>query len=86
MKEIIMIMVLISTQLLANNNFDIKNTVKIDMHGGKSEKLTDNTSKFSEMKMNNFKGLQNISIKKINESKDLKEKKDFELEDIIINK
>jgi len=86
MKKTTMLLMLLSTQLFSNYSFNNDNTVKIDMHGGKNEKLTDNTNKFSEMKINDFKGLQNISIKKPKESNDLNEKQNLELEDIRMNK
>jgi len=74
MKKIMIICMLASIQVFANYAFDSENTVKIDMHGGKNEKLTDTTKGFSEMKMDNFKGLQGISIKNTPKDKETKEK------------
>lgn len=85
MTKIIIFTLVITTQLLANYTFDTNNK-KIDMHGGKSEKLTDGNNRFSEIKMNSFTGLKDISIKKPKEFKDLKEKQNLELEDIKMNK
>jgi len=62
MKRIIIFTLFISTQLLANYAFNTNNK-KIDMHGGKSEKLTDSSNRFLEMKMNSVNGLKDISNK-----------------------
>lgn len=63
MKKLITITLILTTNLLANYAFSDEKTVKIDMHGGQSQTIT-NTHGFSKMKLHNGSGLQNISIKK----------------------
>lgn len=70
MKKIIISIVLLSLQLFANYAFDGKNYGKIDMHGGKGEKLTDHNKRF--INMNNFQGLQGMSIQNNEKQKDIK--------------
>jgi len=59
MKKIIMISIITTMSLYANYSYGGNNMGKIDMHGGKEQKLVPN-----QMKMNNFNGLNNLSINK----------------------
>jgi hypothetical protein len=81
MKIILSITLLFTTLLLANYAFSDDKTVKIDMHGGKSEMMT-NKKGFSDKGTKNFKGLQGFSIKNPTEPKKPKKEKVPALEDI----
>ena len=61
MKRILFITIVFTSALFANYAYTEENSGKIDMHGGKGEKLLTNKSKFSNMGMNS---LGNIGIKK----------------------
>lgn len=61
MKYILTITILLSTSLFANYAFTGENTGKIDMHGGKGDKLLTNKNGFSNTKTS---PLSNIGIKK----------------------
>ena len=63
MKTILYITLFFTTHLFANYAFSNDKTVKIDMHGGKSETLVDKSA-FSQMKFQNSTTLQNMTIKK----------------------
>lgn len=60
MKYILTITLFLSTSLYANYTFTGENTGKIDMHGGKADKLLINKNKFS----NKVNTLSNIGIVK----------------------
>lgn len=83
MKKLITITItlFLTTQLLANYAFSNEKTVKIDMHGGKSEQFS-NTSEFSKMGKGGLKGLNSFTIKKPKEPTKPQEKNIPELEDI----
>lgn len=59
MKKTILFLIIFSTSLFANYTFGGNNMGNIDMHGGKEQKLVPN-----QMKLNNFNGLNNLSINK----------------------
>jgi len=61
MKYILTIALFLSSSLYANYSFTGENTGKIDMHGGKTDKLLTNKNKFSNNKLNS---LSNIGISK----------------------
>ena len=81
MKTILTITLFLTTQLLANYAFSNDKTVKIDMHGGNSEKLS-NTKGFSDMKSGGLGGLSSFGIKKPKEPIKPEEKDIPKLEDI----
>jgi len=85
MKYIFIAILLMSTQLFANYAINNDNTVKIDMHGGNSEKLT-NSNRFSDMKEKGFGGLSSFGIKKPSkpmqpEKKELPTLKDIKMQE-----
>ena len=61
MKQIQMIILLLSTSLFANYAYTGENSGKIDMHGGKGDSLLTNKNKFSNT---GISPLSNIGIKK----------------------
>lgn len=63
MKIILLIPSLLCTQLFANYAFTTSNSVKIDMHGKKTETFS-TSSGFSKMNLNNAKPLSAMGIKK----------------------
>jgi hypothetical protein len=81
MKIILTITILLTIQLLANYAFSDEKTVNIDMHGGKSE-MMNNTSGFSKMGTNDFKGLKSFSVKEPIQPNKPEEKTVPSLEDI----
>ena len=81
MKKLITITLFLTTQLFANYAFSDEKTVKIDMHGGKSEQFS-NTKGFPKMGSAGMKGLNSFTIKKPKEPSKPEEKNIPELEDI----
>ena len=81
MKQLITITLFLTTQLFANYAFSDEKSVKIDMHGGKSETFS-NTNGFSKMGSNGFKGMSSFNIKKPKEPTKPEEKNIPKLEDI----
>jgi hypothetical protein len=63
MKTIITISLFLITQVIANYAFNDEKTVKIDMHGGKSEKFT-TSSGFPKMGSGKQSGLSSFGMKK----------------------
>ncbi|WP_121627020.1 hypothetical protein [Poseidonibacter antarcticus] len=61
MKQILLIATVLATSLFANYSYTGENSGKIDMHGGKSNSLLTNKSKFSNTGINS---LGSIGIKK----------------------
>ena len=80
MKTIITISLFLTTQLIANYAFSDEETVKIDMHGGKSEQFTANNG-FPKMGSGGLKGLSSFGIKKTKEPIKAEEKNIHELQD-----
>jgi len=83
MKNILVITLFLTTQLFANYAFSDEKTIKIDMHGGKSEQFS-NTKGFSQMGTAGLKGLNSFKIKtpkepKIPEEKDIPKLQDINL-------
>ena len=58
-KYLIIFLALTSTSLFANYTYGGNNMGKIDMHGGKEQKLVP-----GQMNLNNLNGLNNLSINK----------------------
>ena len=81
MKTFLIITLLFTTQIFANYAFNDEKTVKIDMHGGKSESFS-NQKGFSQMEMKSFEGLQGFSIKKPTQPNKPEEKTIPDLKDI----
>ena len=81
MKFITIFTLFLCTQLFANYSFSNEKTVKIDMHGGNSEELT-NKSGFSNMRAGGLKGLNSFSIKEPKQPMKPEKSKIPELEDI----
>ncbi len=81
MKKLIIITLFLTTQLLANYAFSDEKSVKIDMHGGKSEQFS-KTSGFSKMGSGGLKGMSSFNIKKPKEPTKPEEKNIPELEEI----
>ena len=81
MKKLIIITLFFTIQLLANYSFSNDKAVKIDMHGGKSDKLS-NQGGFSKMNSVGLNGLSPFSIQKPKEPTKIKEKTIPELKDI----
>ena len=81
MKTIITLTLFLTSQLLANYAFSDEKTVKIDMHGGKSETFS-NTKGFSNMGSEGLKGLGSFNLKKPKEPTKHEEKNIPELQDI----
>lgn len=61
MKYILTITIFLSSSLFANYAFTGENTGKIDMHGGKGDKLITNKNKFLSP---NFNSLSDIKVTK----------------------
>ena len=85
MKTFLIITLFFTTQIFANYAFNNEQPVKIDMHGGKSESIS-NQKGFSQMDMKSFQGLQGFSIKKPThpnkpEEKNIPDLKDIELKE-----
>ena len=80
MKIIITISLFLITQVIANYAFSDEKTVKIDMHGGKSEKFTINNG-FPKMGSGKQSGLSSFGMKKTKESIKAEEKNIHELQD-----
>jgi hypothetical protein len=81
MKLILITTLFLTTQLFANYAFNNDKKVKIDMHGGNSEKLS-NTKGFSNMKAGGLGGLSSFGIKKPKEPTKPKEETVPKLKDI----
>lgn len=81
MKKLITMALFLTTQLLANYAFSDEKSVKIDMHGGKSESFS-NTNGFSKMGAGGLKGMSSFNIKKPKEPTKPEEKNIPELEEI----
>ena len=81
MKNIILLTLFLSIQLWANYAISDEKTVKIDMHGGKSEQFSQ-TSGFSKKGLGDMKGLHSFTIKKPKEPTKPEEKDIPELDDI----
>ena len=81
MKNIILITLFLSIQLWANYAISDEKTVKIDMHGGKSEQFS-KSSGFSKMGSKGPQGLNAFIIKKPKEPTKPEEKNIPELDDI----
>lgn len=81
MKTIITLTLFLTSQLLANYAFSDEKTVKIDMHGGKSETFS-NTNGFSKMKADGLRGMGSFDVKKPKVPTKPEEKNIPELEDI----
>ena len=71
MKILLIITIFLTTILLANYNYAEQNSGKIDMHGGKSEKLTPNVIKNIDIS----KPIAPIAPKKLIEEEKKKEEK-----------
>ena len=71
MKYILLSALFITTQLFANYAISDEKTVKIDMHGGNTEKLT-NSNRFSDVKSKGFGGLSTFGMKEEKKSTQLK--------------
>ncbi|MDB4257391.1 hypothetical protein N9818_00925 [Arcobacteraceae bacterium] len=80
MKTIITLSLFLTTQVIANYAFSDEKTVKIDMHGGKSEKFTTNNG-FPKMGSGELKGLSSFGMKKTREPIKAEEKNIHELQD-----
>jgi len=63
MKIILLITFFFSIQIFANYSFSDEKTVKIDMHGGKSESLT-NTNEFSSINFKKTQTLRDMTVQK----------------------
>ena len=61
MKKTLLMTIILASALFADYSYTEGNSGKIDMHGGKGDKLLTNKSKFSNMGMN---PLSNIGVKK----------------------
>ena len=70
MKYILTITIFLSSSLFANYAFTGENTGKIDMHGGKSDKLIINKNTFLSP---NFSSLSDIKVRKPKAPKEPKE-------------
>lgn len=81
MKISIILFLSLSVQLFANYAFSDEKTVKIDMHGGKSEQFS-TTKGFSKMPTSGLKGMNSFIIKKPKEPTKPEEKNIPQLEDI----
>jgi len=83
LKHLIIISLFLTTQTFANYAFSDEKSVKIDMHGGKSESFP-NTNGFSKMKAGGLKGMGSFNIKEPKgltkpEEKNIPELQDIEL-------
>lgn len=81
MKTMIIFTIFLITQTFANYAFSNEKSVKIDMHGGKSETFS-NTNGFSKMKAGGLKGMGSFNIKKPKEPSKPEEKNIPELQEI----
>jgi len=81
MKTIIIFTIFLTTQTFANYAFSNEKSVKIDMHGGKSETFS-NTNGFSKMKADGLRGMGSFDVKKPKVPTKPEEKNIPELEDI----
>jgi len=57
MKYLVLITLFLSTSLFANYAYQGENSGKIDMHGGKGDKLSSSTSKFKNATISPLGGL-----------------------------
>lgn len=80
MKIIITISLFLITQVIANYAFSDEKTVKIDMHGGKSEKFTINNG-FPKMGSGELEGFSSFGMKKAKEPIRAEEKNIYGLQD-----
>ena len=64
MKYILILTLFLGTSLFANYAFTGENSGKIDMHGGKKDKLLTNKNTFSNTKLNNLGSMGSMGISK----------------------